>query len=400
VRNRLEVDNEANRDPGMGWSKNAVNPMDIGRSYAINLLATQRYVSRDQKTTGLAVGKGILMKNKVGNLRRHNASGLWYVRLNGKAKYLGSKLTTKEEAEKMRDQLVKDTSITATPSATNQSNQTVADVLEFFLRTAYLPADNKNYRDKKRYVRQFIDRFGGRKVSDVRKHEVADWIKAQPTWNTTTKSNAMKHISSAWNWLVDNGYLASNPVKGVKRSKELARGQEYIISAEEFSRLLPLVGERYKPIAELCWLTGCRPSEILSVTKEEYFPQLSEIHKKEFKTDEHDNQRVLYLNKRATEIMEEAASKVKSGRIFSSKKGGTISVGVFRDHMTPRFKRAGITHPCVNYSFRHSFANRHLRAGIPPQVVCTWLGNSLPVFMKHYAHIFAAMEAQKHLLPE
>jgi len=335
---------------------------------------------------------------KISTLKRHKHAQLWFVRFNGRNKYLGNRQTSQEEAQQMLDQLRLEQTINKASPQVNESEQTITGLLQYYLKHQ-CQATTQNMRDRHRYCTQFQEAFGSLTVKQLKPHFVQSWLDKQTTWNSTTRCNALKHLSAAFNWLVINDLISRSPLKGVKRPLPLVRGEEFILTQEEYNRVLKLVSRIYKPIVELMWHTGARPSEILTATAEEYNPDTHEIVKIHHKTEGKGKTRRILLNDRADEIVANRSSIVKRGLLFRSIHGKPIACDILQQYMRRRFDDAGITHPVCDYSFRHSAAVRWIEGGIPLHVVSAWLGNSQRICYETYAHCLERVRNTRHLLP-
>ncbi len=339
------------------------------------------------------------MKNKVGTLKRHNASGYHYCRFNGKMKYLGTKTTTETEAEAMRQSLIRDTVIANNLPTVNDDRASVNELADFYISNAILPDGKKNTTDRIRYISLFTAQFDNQPVRQIKPYQVEKWLATIESMNDTTKCNLVKHLAAMFNWLQRNDKVTYNPLRGVKRPLAAVRGEEYLITPEEYERLLETLSGTYKAIVELLWATGCRPDEILTAVKEEWHPETHEIRKIKHKNMNRGKKRNIVLNARAEEIIAERASKVTNGLLFRSSEGNPIKPDVLMQYMRRRFKEAGITHPCVNYSFRHSAATRWLESNIPIHVVAGWLGDTVATVERHYAHILERVRNTRFMMP-
>jgi integrase len=60
------------------------------------------------------------------------------------------------------------------------------------------------------------------------------------------------------------GLIAANPVRTLEKPK--AGRRERVITAEQYETIITLVrDEEFRDLLTVCWETGCRPQEALSV---------------------------------------------------------------------------------------------------------------------------------------
>lgn len=336
----------------------------------------------------------------ISKLFWHKGSSRHACRCNGKYKYFGNRDTTPEQAQQMYDDYCKQQQLLNNGAVENDKMLSVAEVLSYYLANSAKTTGKAN-RDARRYFcNLFIAKFGAEQLTNLKADKIERWLSEQETWSQTYRCNACKHLSAAFNWMIAKEYTTRNPIKGVDRPKPQRRGFEYVISEEEYQKVLALCNRTYKPIVELLWHTGARPQEILSAKAEEYHPDRKILDKGlNHKTADKDAVRHIPLNNRAMEIMQEVSAN-KQGLLFPSEFGNARDTTVLARYLRKRFKQSGITHPVCNYSFRHTAAVRWIKAGIPIHVVASWLGHTVRICEKHYAHLLKTVSDTVHLMPD
>jgi integrase len=90
-------------------------------------------------------------------------------------------------------------------------------------------------------------------------------LRARPGVTAQSRRNDMAALSVWCSWLLDKGWIAAHPLRGLRRPK-LPPANKATFSAEECGRLLAaargyLGGKWLGTIAVMLW-TGCRPSEL------------------------------------------------------------------------------------------------------------------------------------------
>lgn len=340
------------------------------------------------------------MAKKIGTLRRHSASQRWIVWYDGKTHYIAGPEVTEEDAQKAYDAFVQKVTIEQNGIAENEEKVTIRSLVTFYLTEGNTKGCTSNKYHRREYCEAFVCEFGNLTIKDVKPYMVERWLTNHPSWQRTTLANVCKHLAACFNWLVKNDKIARSPLKGVDRPQTFARGEEFVITNDEYLRLLGTLSDTYRPIVELLWNSGCRPDEALSATKEEYKEDLHLLRKKTHKTSGKGKVRDIVLNKRAEEIIAAAAAKVESGLLFLSAAGRKISPGVLRQYLDRRFEEVGITHPVCPYSFRHSAAVRWIEVPLPIHVVAAWLGNTVAVCERHYTKTMERVRNTRHLMPD
>jgi integrase len=128
--------------------------------------------------------------------------------------------------------------------------------LEFARRKDYAPDTYRNYRF---YIMGFCEFRGFRLAAEIIPHDVTEWIAAK-NWNDTTEYNAKRTVFRLFSWAKDEGLLAVNPLKGMRREKPEANRR--CLLEHEYCSLLR--GAR-RPFRAFLWSlmeTGARPSEL------------------------------------------------------------------------------------------------------------------------------------------
>jgi len=335
---------------------------------------------------------------RIGTLCRHKAQQRWYVRINGKPKYLGDRLTTEEEAQRLLDALAAETNIKDQSADQNDAKATVGVLMGIYLKENGNVGCYKAQLDRRRIINDYIAEFGTMSPVAIKPFMVQRWLQQHTKWNDTSKCNACKNVSAAYNWLINNDYVSKNPIKATRKPQALIRGEEYVITPEEQARVLPLCKQPYRDIAAVLYATGARPDEILSSEVSEYRSAEHAIVKHHHKTIQKGKRRSILLDDDAEAIIVRRVDRYGTGLLFRSINGNKIQPDVFNQYMQRRFTEAKITHPVIPYSYRHTFAVRHIEKGIALHTVASWLGNTVAICEKHYAHTLERVRNTRHLL--
>jgi integrase len=192
--------------------------------------------------------------------------------------------------------------------------------------------------------------------------------------------------------------LTENPFKGIKLQPHSPH--EEVFTEAQVQQILHAAPPDIACYCEFLYETGCRPGEAIKLearhckTLEDgryEFVLSPNEHKTGRKTGK---PRYICLSKKACEIIKPLLAKYPGGPLFRSTKNGQYQV----PNVAARFRRTlaqiGIKQKLTLYSFRHTFATRHLDAGVPIERVATWLGNSVAMVESHYWH--AAHRANKN----
>ena len=117
------------------------------------------------------------------------------------------------------------------------------------------------YRD---YLQSFVSTLpADLTISDLKPFHVQRWVDSQPGWKTG-KRGAIIAVQRALNWATKMGLIDSNPVRYIEKPQAARR--DIVITEDEYAWILAqLKDEEFRDLLIVCWETGCRPQEILSV---------------------------------------------------------------------------------------------------------------------------------------
>lgn len=319
---------------------------------------------------------------------------------------------------------------------------TVLSVLDAFLDWCQQHKAGRTYDWYRDYLESFAKRLpAGLATAQLKPYHVQQWLDANPGWKTG-KRGAVIAVQRAFNWAVRMGLIGANPIRSMEKPKGGRR--DHVISAEQFEIILSLVQDvEFRDLLTVCWETGCRPQEVLSVEAahvdiEGYcwvFPV------DESKGKEH--QRIIYLTDEAMAITRRLTSVHPYGPLFVNTNGLPWSASA----LNCRFARLrlslgrkkldglGLTPPKVKrltqtqradetlratqreavserrrqiaalarrhvpryslYTFRHSWCTHALERGVDAVTVATLMGHrDTTMISRHYAHL---MQRRDHL---
>lgn len=338
------------------------------------------------------------MKKRIGKLNLHKGSQCWYARIDGHMKYLTKKGGTKEEAELALARIRLELSI---PEKTNTSpdEETVANLFGLYLDKVKNNSSLKNFVDKERILNKFVAVYGSRTLNSLKPLEISDWLQQTPTRTSGAgKRQYFGHLAAAFNWLQKNIRTTCKPHIGVTAPRKCERGEEYVLTSEEFACVLQHMKQPYEDAVMVLWETGARPSEIINATIDEYIPDKHLIKKKHHKTSHLRHQRIIVLSDHAEDIIRRRINGRKSGNIFVTPSGKPLSGRWCHEQFVAAARKCGRTKPVCLYSLRHSFAVRHLERLMPINIVAGWLGNTTQVCEQHYAHTISMLATRRDLL--
>jgi integrase len=277
-------------------------------------------------------------------------------------------------------------------------------------------------------ARGFSEKFGTKKVRELKPYEFDQWLGTQTQWNPTSKAHAVALILGALSWAVKKGFVETNPLAGkVERPQPILRGRDARMSEELMDLLIGECFERAtyhrkarteKPAVHLrnvgfceqfghyLWmlrLTGARPIELRSAEAHNYQngrlvfrwnAQKGYVHKTAKKTQ---RDRIIFLTPEARACVEECIKKCPEGPIFRTLRGdpwGPTNVTqkwrqwlLKRPKVVAYLEEHGIDPKQMKtYNFRHSAISNWLDAGGEIYVAAQLFGTSVKMIEKRYGH--------------
>ena len=315
-------------------------------------------------------------------------------------------------------------------------------VLDTFLDWCQKHKAGRTYDWYRGYLESFARSLPpGLAVDALKPFHVQGWVDGQAGWKTG-KRGAIIAVQRAFNWAVRMGLVAANPVRTLEKPK--AGRREQVIAAGQFATIMALVRDpEFRDLLTVCWETGCRPQEILSV-------EARHVNEAEgcwaFAAKEskgNDRQRIVYLTDEALAITKRLMTAHPRGRLFLNTDGKPWSASA----LNCRFARLrlalgrkqvdelGLTPPKLKrltkpqrtddpvrkghlaavqerrreiaalarrqvpryslYTFRHSWCTHALERGVDAVTVATLMGHKdTTMISRHYAHL---MQRRDHL---
>lgn len=232
---------------------------------------------------------------------------------------------------------------------------------------------------------------GDRKASEVSEAMLLDCV---PDYSQSTRSGIIGAIKSLFKWAVEQGIITSNPARALVRPSVESRGAQALLTRDEIQTLLDACPAYFRPFFRLLHLTGARPSEIASITSENYDPRHGVVRLSQHKTASKGKVRVIVLCDEANAILQEQLAEHKEGHLLLSSKGEPFT----RDAVSALFykmkRKTGVK--VSSYCLRHCFATEALEQGMPDTFVSALLGHSSTAMLhKHYSHLTSRVQVLK-----
>lgn len=311
--------------------------------------------------------------------------GWWYVQLNVGGKRRQLKLAQGRDNEKQAYQKFYRVMASEGLDVPGSCQLKIADVCDLFLDWSKTHNSQRTYDWYREYLQSFCDRYGHLPALDLKPLHVTKWLDGHPKWKNSRRC-ATVAVKRAYNWCFDEGLLAKNPTKKVKRPKGGRR--ERILTPEEQKLILDSIKDAaFREFFYAMQETGCRPGEISFVGAESVGDGTWELA--EHKTKKHtDKPRIIYLTPGMIELTRRLALQNAEGPLFRNSKGRPWN----RNSLRCRFKRLRQKFPqlkgVVCYTLRHTYATDAMERGVPAATVAELMGHKdIKMIEEHYGHL-------------
>lgn len=222
----------------------------------------------------------------------------------------------------------------------------------------------------------------------------------EPRYSYKSLQNQRGLLAGVLDRAVEKGYLAKNPVKGIRlpRGRESERVEMRILTPDEFVEVEQRMVAHYRPLLRFMWGTGCRWGEGIALTVADV--QLPYVHIRravkwspdgERRTGapktKKSNRRIVVPEDLHAEMRLLCEGKDSADLVFTATRGGQVLHRTFWSrywvpavkHLSPR--------PRI-HDLRHSHASWLLGRGVPIHVVQARLGHeSIQTTVDTYSHL-------------
>ena len=269
---------------------------------------------------------------------------------------------------------------------------TFRKISDLFLDLSKREKKPTTFRMYHMFLQSACDRFGRKRVNDLKVHLVSRWI-TETGWGQSTSTSARATVLAALNWAIAEGYIDSHPLRKLKRGSHKRRTR--IFTAQELDKIRAFVKPNFRDFLRVLELTGARPySELAKVTAAMVDWTEETITFEEHKNDGKGKTRTIYLVPEAVEILKRLAQYYSSGPLFRNAHGNewTSHDATRRLHYaTDKLKipRGSL------YAIRHKLISDGLEKGLSANVIAELVGNSPISIARHYDHLSKRKSAMK-----
>jgi integrase/recombinase XerD len=248
---------------------------------------------------------------------------------------------------------------------------------------------------------RFLDHLRGRKVLDIRevgKVDVQGFLVALKKKSLSAKSivRDLAAIRSFFRFLIQEGFLESNPVENLE-SPKVAKTLPEILSLKEIERILeqpnvqtPL-GVRDRAMLEMLYATGMRVSELTHLPTHQVSLEGGYV----LLYGKGSKERIVPLGSEAMKwvalYLKAARGTLSKGKespsLFITRSGKEMSRQRFWKNLKDYAKKAGLHKRITPHLLRHSFASHLLERGADLRSVQMMLGHVDISTTQIYTHV-------------
>lgn len=312
-------------------------------------------------------------------------TGTWYVTLDGKQVPLGkSRREADAEFHRIMVQRGEETPV--------DSRMTVRELVTLWLDDCDHRLKPDTVRAYRSHAEGFVAACGQVAVKNLKPFHVRTWV------TDRGGSQSYQHLGVTIaklvvQWGEDQGYIAANPIRRLKRPGMERRPP---ISIEEAQAILNAVRGSSAIALRLMLVTGMRPGEVCSITAERTDLQAGQATVQGKRTKANPSGlRTIYLSPEAVAILRPLADSRPNGLLMGRpgyKAGLTVdtlenAVREARDVACVALGRPpGSLDRITPHCFRGLYSTEALRRGVDSALLSKLLGHSDPtILMKHYA---------------
>jgi integrase len=312
----------------------------------------------------------------------HERKG-WYATVKGKRRPLlkaRDEKTGKSEAWKVLIRILAEEDSSGVPKTDALDCQAL---IELFMRRVRRECKETTRQFYASHIEPFSGFLGPLPCAELRPKHVNHFLDAEGEhWSDSTRRGVITAIKAMSSWSTKQGYLSSDPLKGMSRPK---MGRRESVDPRIAPLLLNSAGdEAFADLLIALFESGCRPGEVYKVTAEDCDLEAGtwRLHGKT--TDRTGKDRVIYLTPRLVEITRRLAERNPRGPIFLNSEGNPWN----RNAVRCRFlRRRDVLGPIQAYGLRHLFGTDALTRHTPG-VVAALMGHSdLKMLVEHYGHV-------------
>jgi integrase len=339
--------------------------------------------------------------------------GWWCVYIDGHQVRLAKGKKKKAEAiQKFKDL----TLLREKNPAPASDDATVASIIDAYLSSAKKRYSERTYAERQRYLQQFAETHGWRKVNDqdCLPFHLSSWLDDHPDWKSDwTLAQIVNIIQRPFNWAAKQRLIAANPFRGVTHQAGQPRRP---LTDSEFQALLratsvclkrrrnqkpypsdrkrrqrPSAGARFRQLLIFLRYAGARPGEASSLewTDIDLDKAIIVLHEhKTSRTQRVKKPRIILLHPVVLKLLIQIRRRREPGnRVFLTHRKTPWN----RSNLSLRVRRlraiAFIPDDAKLYGLRHGFGTRSIHNGVDLKTLAELMGHSTTRMTEHYVHL-------------
>jgi integrase len=266
-------------------------------------------------------------------------------------------------------------------------NPTVREAVSEFIKSATGRLSEATVKGYASYLGRFVVRFGTVRVGEVSKEMVEEDARSRPTWGDDTRRNYLQAVEVVMKH-------AGRAVKFDKPPRGSA-GAACVIPEATYHMAVGAARGDLRALLVCLWNTGCRPSELRTLTVElvDWSSGTATLtkHKTRRSGKAH---RLIVFPAPALEVLTAQRDRHKSGYLFRQKTNRPYTCVGLTKAVWRLARRIG--RPITAYGFRHTFCTDALEKGVPETHVAALMGHgSTRMINQHYGHLTSRAQALK-----
>jgi integrase len=315
----------------------------------------------------------------------------WYAQVNRRQICLAKGRDNRQEAKRKLAEILAGVQPVKTDSLT------AAQVCDKFLAFSQVEHHPDTYAWHLHYLQKFCDRHGDKPTDTLIPHHVTEWLAANPMWKGA-KRHAKAVVKRAFSWGLREGLVSKNPFADITVGKAGRRTR--VLTKEEREQILGVIREqRFREFVTALQETGCRPSEVATVTAADVDLTLGVWILKQHKTAKKTGRdRVVYLTPTMLDLTRRLVEQHSTGPLFRGRRGQPLT----RQAIRLRFRNLRRKLPKLEhfsaYSYRHTYCTDALVNGVGIAHVAELMGHTSTemvsrVYSKLYQQVAHMREA-------
>ncbi len=265
------------------------------------------------------------------------------------------------------------------------TEKTLSALIDEYLQYAKANNSIKSYGHSEIVLKKFfLPLAGNRKLTEVTPQLIEQFkqFNLKRGIKPSSVNRYTDTIQAVMNKAVEWGYLPYNPIKSVKKFKNINKRLPRFLTESEISKLLLICNEHhldFYPALYAALTTGLRKSELQHVRWRDVDLERRQL-KVENRTGWHTKSykpRTIPINEKLAEVLNNLPRGNNDDAIFSSVN--------FRKLWEDTRKKAGLD--CRFHDIRHTYASHLTMKGVPLNTVRELLGHSDLSMLQIYAHL-------------